>query len=159
MLKTQFTASNNTMSRQIFKNKIIKIIMHNHTFVKNVLLNNEIKTFTKQRRSKIDENPVAPSDKRYLKGRKKVIDLHSSFSHDFYLVVFHIFLIKERTSVLYIYRIIGERLQFAFRYFVSKNINLEELALTERERERERERMMIIRNLVLEIQLIGWIGM
>ena len=114
--------------------------MHNHTFVKNVLLNNEIKTFTKQRRSKIDENPVAPSDKRYLKGRKKVIDLHSSFSHDFYLVVFHIFLIKERTSVLYIYRIIGERLQFAFRYFVSKNINLEELALTERERERERER-------------------
>ena len=113
MLKTQFTASNNTMSRQIFKNKIIKIIMHNHTFVKNVLLNNEIKTFTKQRRSKIDENPVASSDKRYLKGRKKVIDLHSSFSHDFYLVVFHIFLIKERTSVLYIYRIIGERLQFA----------------------------------------------
>ena len=40
---------------------------------------------------------------------------------------------------MYIYRIIGERLLFAFRYFVSKNINLEELALTERERERERE--------------------
>ena len=52
MLKTQFTTFNNIVSRQIFKNKRIKINPHNHTFVKNVLLNNEIKTFTKQRRSK-----------------------------------------------------------------------------------------------------------
>ena len=71
MLKTQFTASNNIVSLYIFKNKRIKTNMHNQNLVKNVLLKNEIKTFTKQRRrSRYMKNLIAPSDKRYLKGRK-----------------------------------------------------------------------------------------
>ena len=60
MLKTQFTASNNIVSHHIFKNKGIKTNMHNQNLVKNVLLKNEIKTFTKQRRRSRDMKIRSP---------------------------------------------------------------------------------------------------